>query len=110
MERNVVRRIRGCIAKAMRRDKMRHRYNFSLFGAFNSLSCGITATMSFSSAISLPFLLITTVALALLLDVRKNLLDADHRTEFFQPSFISTPSASDGNDGGGGGGSASIVT
>ena len=71
---------------------MRHHYHFILFGAFNSLSFGMTATTSFSSAFPFPFLIITMVALALLVDVCKNLLDADHRLVFLRPSFISVPS------------------
>ena len=77
-------------SKTVRRDTMRHCYILSLFGAFNSLSCGITATISFSSAF-FPFLIITTVSLTLL---DGNLLNIDHRLVFLRSSLISFPSAS----------------
>ena len=70
-------------------SKMRPRYDLNHFGVFNSLSWGITVMMSFSSTFSFPFLIITTVVLGLLVDACNNFLDADRRSAFLWPSFIS---------------------
>ena len=48
--------------------------------------------MSFSSTFSPPLLIITTVALALLVEVCRNFLEADYRLVSLCPSFISAHS------------------
>ena len=72
-----------------RHSKERLCYDLNHLGVFNSLSWGITAMMSFSSILSFPFLIITTVALALLVGTGKSLLGADRRSMFLRTSFIS---------------------